>query len=199
MKTITSFEVAERFGKKHKHILDIINQITDKDYTSKLLFSQATRTTCQNKSHTIYTMQVAGFCLLTDAPSFSRGKKAHIKSSIMKDFGERFAIVGSARNRGEDDFHSMLRRFIAVPILREHKISKYLVDFYIPEYRLIIEYDEKYHKAEKRAALDIKRERKVLAAFSELHGNNAKIVRVESGREIEGLAEISKLIQGREQ
>ena len=197
MESISSLKVAERFGKDHKEICKQIRVMTRDDSVIEPYFIPCEYKASRGRSYKKYTITLEGFCLLTDTPAFSRGKGAHIKSSIMRDFGERFAVVGSARNRGEDDFYSMLSRFLTSKVLREYKASKYLLDFYVPDHCLIIEYDEKHHKTESRRLPDKEREEGVLAVFSNLGMVGAKIIRVESGREIEGLAEISKFIQGK--
>lgn len=73
-----------------------------------------------------------------------------------------------------------------VDVLLQYKIDNYIVDFYIPEANLIVEYDEKYHlkqvKEDKERQKNIEEKLKV------------KFIRVSEGEELKGLNCIIKYL-----
>lgn len=69
-------------------------------------------------------------------------------------------------------------------VIHQFSIGKYFIDFYIPEIRLAIEYDEEHHKYNRNKESDIERQEfleKIL---------KCKFVRVKKGNEGSGIANI---------
>lgn len=79
-------------------------------------------------------------------------------------------------------------------LLRQYEVASYRLDGYIPEWQIAIEYDESHHKSQTYQQQDENRQEAITKA---LHGR-VHFVRVEEGREAEGLAEIIKLLLGKE-
>jgi very-short-patch-repair endonuclease len=67
-------------------------------------------------------------------------------------------------------------------------VNSYRIDFYLPEYNIAIEYDEKHHSKPKNQVNDLEREIVIKTILG------CKIIRVEEGKEIESLNTICKLI-----
>lgn len=74
-----------------------------------------------------------------------------------------------------------------VTVLPQHHLPPHFIDFFIPEWRLAIEYDERHHGSARRLQADAERQ----AALERALG--ARFVRVSVGREIEALNEILKV------
>jgi very-short-patch-repair endonuclease len=74
-----------------------------------------------------------------------------------------------------------------VTVLPQHHLPPHFIDFFIPEWRLAIEYDERYHGSARRMQADAERQ----AAIERSLG--ARFVRVSVGREVEALNEILKV------
>lgn len=74
-----------------------------------------------------------------------------------------------------------------VTVLPQHHLPPHFIDFFIPEWRLAIEYDERHHGSARRLRADAERQ----AALERALG--ARFVRVSVGREIEALNEILKV------
>jgi very-short-patch-repair endonuclease len=72
-------------------------------------------------------------------------------------------------------------------VLPQHHLPPHFIDFFIPEWRLAIEYDERHHGSARRMQADAERQ----AAIERSLG--AKFVRVSVGREIEALNQILKV------
>lgn len=68
--------------------------------------------------------------------------------------------------------------------LEEFRVGKYRLDYYFPEYSIVVEYDENKHKY--YLEQDKKREEEV----KKILGNEVKFVRVQEGKEFEGIIHI---------
>lgn len=92
--------------------------------------------------------------------------------------------------RKERQFHELLMGLLSgiVEIKPQYRIRGYIIDFYIPEMNLGIEYDEYPHQQEKRKEQDILRQNKLQQAIG------VRFIRIQQGAEIEGLNEIIKLL-----
>lgn len=74
-----------------------------------------------------------------------------------------------------------------VTVLPQHHLPPHFIDFFIPEWRLAIEYDERHHGSARRLQADAERQ----AALERALG--ARFVRVSVGREVEALNAILKV------
>lgn len=63
--------------------------------------------------------------------------------------------------RQEIEFYNVLKRQLDVfdiAVISQYRVSKYKIDFYIPEYNLAIEYDERHHNNYKAIKRDAQRQ-----------------------------------------
>jgi very-short-patch-repair endonuclease len=74
-----------------------------------------------------------------------------------------------------------------VTVIPQHHLPPHFIDFFIPEWRLAIEYDERHHRSARQMQADAERQ----AAIEQSLG--ARFVRVSVGREVEALNEILKI------
>lgn len=95
-------------------------------------------------------------------------------------------------SRYEQDFELLLNTSFKniVTFVRQKKIDSCFLDFYSEEYNLVIEYDEKHHKSKTNKLKDNNREQYLKDKY------NFNFIRVEQGKEIEGLNKIIKFIIG---
>lgn len=190
---IDTLEVAERFNKQHRAVLLSVRTLMGAgDPLVSSYFKTSEYTNRQNKNHPMFKMGLNGFCLLTDTWGYSRGKSALTKAQILSEFGESFSVVGSIRSRPEDCFYEMLKEFLHLDkIVRQFPVSLWRVDFYLPDYGLIIEYDEEQHFSASARKQDEEREEGVRKFLRSEFDDIASIVRVKRGEEIKGLSEIA--------
>lgn len=73
------------------------------------------------------------------------------------------------------------------PILPQHHVPPHFLDFFLPEWRLAIEYDERHHGSARQMLADAERQ----ATIEQCLG--ASFVRVSVGQEIEALNRILKI------
>lgn len=88
--------------------------------------------------------------------------------------------------RKEHDFFIMLQKTLNTIITRQHNVEKYMVDFYLEEYNLCVEYDESNHEYTKK--YDDKRQEYIADKLQ------CKFIRVKEGMELEGIGEIFNYI-----
>ena len=88
----------------------------------------------------------------------------------------------------ERRFEELLIKSLAdiVEVIPQYRVDKYIADFYFPQLRLIVEYDEEHHSKQQEA--DQKRQRFLEEEF------NLNVIRVKEGFELEGLNSILKCI-----
>ena len=193
---ICTTEVSDRFRKVHRNVTRDVEKLIE--YGDDILARSIIKSTYiskQNKVLPCYKLGLTGFCLLTDTWGYSRGDSAIAKAEILREFGEDFAVVGSSRTRSEDCFYDMLKRFLNKDkIIRQMPIGKYKVDFYLIDHGIIVEYDEEQHFSKSARESDAEREREIRKFFMENFDSDATIVRVDKGKEIEGLSLIAGTI-----
>jgi len=93
-------------------------------------------------------------------------------------------------HRTEFVFADLLSEVVgwAFTIESQYKVLNYRVDFYLPEWNIVIEYDEPRHKSPFVQKLDMIREKKIKAEL------NCVFVRVNQGEESQGIGAICKLV-----
>ena len=190
---IDTLEIAERFNKPHRYVLRSVRNLTESGDLLVLSYFMAREyTNRQNKKQPMFEMGLNGFCLMTDTWGYSRGESALVKAQILSEFGESFAVVGSLRSRPEDCFYEMLKEFLHLDkVVRQFPVSLWWVDFYLPDYGLIIEYDEDQHFSARARKQDEEREKGVREFFRSEFDDIVSIVRVKRGEEIKGLSKIA--------
>lgn len=189
--SITSVEIAERFGKFHRNIAIAIRKLLKEDLNSEAFFVKSQYVSKQNKKLDMYVMDFSGFSLLTDTWGFSRGKSAAIKAEIMSEFGESCVVLSSVRTRAEDRFHEMLSEFLyGVKIIRQYAIAGCRVDFYIPEYNVFIEFDEEQHFSSSYRGDDRSRWESIKKFIQDNFDDSCNLIRVDKGCELRGISAI---------
>lgn len=73
------------------------------------------------------------------------------------------------------------------PVLRQYHLPPYFIDFFLPEWQLAIEYDERHHSSPGKMRADAERQSDIEKSLG------AKFVRVAVGKELEALNRILKI------
>lgn len=73
-------------------------------------------------------------------------------------------------------------------VMMQHYVAPYFMDFYLPDYSLAVEYDEKHHASWVQAEKDLKRQRQLSTQLG------VQFIRVRAGSEVEGLNQVLKFI-----
>lgn len=73
-------------------------------------------------------------------------------------------------------------------IVTQHHVPPYFIDFYFPDIGLAVEYDEHHHMSPRQSNADAEREQNISSQL------RAKFIRVQAGKEVEGLNSILKFI-----
>lgn len=183
----SSREVAEKFGKNHNHVLRDIDNILNSNPKLQSDFILSNYINSRNKEYPCYLLTGKGLNILNTKYSYS-----------------------AMNPRFEYKFENLIREiFPSVIIISQYPILNYRIDFFMPELDIIIEYDEEQHRYSKEE--DIKRMKKIKEGLNRmvvngeplydgdssyernpwLKGENTfSVVRVEKGKEIEGLRNI---------
>ena len=195
MQSITTLEISELFNKRHPSVTKAIDDLIKDDRLASDLFTEMPYTTQRNKTYRGYSMGVEGFCVFSDTWGYSRGKNAPVKAAILDRFGKDFVVVGSSRTRGEDDFYEMLKKiFSNMTIVREFPICGFLIDFYIKEVELFIEFDEEQHFSKQARINDANRWEAISDYMIEEFDDKASLIRVDRYKELEGIGAIAGFI-----
>ena len=134
------------------------------------------------------------FLTVSCLKSFALLCKNKNSSYILNCFNEcgDYHINVLVKSRLEIDFKDLLFSLLAwkTIILTQHFCTfdskRYYIDFYLPDYRLAIEYDEKYHNG--KVIKDKSRERVVSTIL------NCKFIRVKEGKELEAISQIAQFV-----
>lgn len=190
--SICSIELADRFGKPHRHVLRSIKKLIKEDCNARAFFSESEYTSQQNKKLPRYEISFSGFSLLTDTWGFSRGDAAPVKAAIIGEFGESCVVLSSARTRREDCFYDMLTEiFPFTKIFRQYHIAGYRADFYMPEHFLFIEFDEEQHFSDTARIKDEERWLSIRSFVMENFDDKIELIRVDVGNELRGIGAIA--------
>ncbi len=93
-------------------------------------------------------------------------------------------------SRKEVEFGKLLREFLPgdVAIIPQYRVGHFRIDFYLPSFGLAIEYDEFHHRHARAIKPDLDRQKQIMA------DTKMRVLRVEQGREVEGLYAVALAI-----
>ena len=134
--TTTSLIIAEHFGKSHKNVLSVIDNLGVDEQLSRSFFRPSEYTNTRGKKYRCYEISEQGESLL-----------------INRFNGIRYSI--SAR---EKDCLSTIEQILGIVLIRQFPVLKYRIDGYDVLNKIAYEIDEYHHKSKSSAKKDIKRE-----------------------------------------
>ena len=146
---MTSREVAEITGKRHDYVLrsirEEIESLKSEGLEGQSIFVKSSYKNSQNKEQPQYLLSEQGIKLL--AMRYKNLKNTNfqtwlIENNIIKDFIH-------TKTRFEVSFLNLLEEAlleIGIVGVRQHKVGTYRIDFYIPSFKIAIEYDEHQHR-----------------------------------------------------
>lgn len=147
--TMTSVEIAELTGKSHDKVCrDIANILEYKSCDT--FFEKSTYTTKRNRVYGCYIISKKGISILN----------INYKNKELSEFcGQEYI---ASFNRFENSFGELLKSVLnywGIIFFKQYRVYKYRIDFYIPRYKLAIEYDENQHNYFNNIVLDKQREK----------------------------------------
>jgi Phage regulatory protein Rha (Phage_pRha)/Protein of unknown function (DUF559) len=182
-----SLEVANRFNKKHMHIMRDIDVLIDRDPYMREQFVLNDYTNSRGRKYRCYEMTQLGYSFFTS------------KWNMLSKYTEL-----------ESGFGKWLDKlFPNEKITKQYRVLKYNIDFYMDDLNICIEYDEAEHKNRKEQ--DVKRQSEIQEELKRLYlleDNDPVVrkkpacesfpfVRVQEGKEIEGVRELLLTIEDR--
>lgn len=190
--------LSELFGMRHDHLLRSVDLCVKKYEISEHSIEEVSYPSSQNKKTRSLnlTSDVVAF-LLSSKPTFTNtDKKRVVASEILNELGYETKIVLGNRTRSEEVFHGDLIKFMAgSKIIRQYPIAGFLIDFYLPEFDIFIEYDDSYHFTPEQKAKDAGRLETIGNAFAMVNeGDKPNLVRILEGREMEGLRKLVSMM-----
>lgn len=184
-------ELAERFDIEHKQILSYIERLQDM-FGDAQVYNQ-TYVSEQNKVLPAYELSNEAVIYLLTSKRMFRNSPDRLKtcSDILYDLGAEHTIVLGEATRKEAIFYDMLVDFFPdLTILSQFPVNRYLIDFYLPEYNIAVEYDETHHKSDTQTDKDLARMKDIdsyLKNVSDDEQASVTWVRVNEGEEVKGL------------
>lgn len=157
----SSLKVAEVFEKEHKNVIESIKNLIKQDSRLTEYFIKGSYINSRNREYLCYNITKEGFLLLTS--SYRGSEVLEKKYQILKSSD---MIPPILPERKEKIFARKLHDFLEAMHLElneQYAIADYLVDFYIEEFSLVIEYDEPYHETERQQRIDKEREEEILS------------------------------------
>lgn len=192
---VSSRVVANKLGKQHKHLLRGIDVITkrlenNKDYSS--LFKESNYIASNGKRNKEILLTLESFEIYVNSirPTIEQAKGT---KKIYEMFGKKNGVkIIYSPTRFEISFKNLLFEFfeeLGITIYHQYKVNKYKLDFYIPKFNLVVEYDEEQHK-------NIEYEDKIRENFiKEKLGSDCKIIRLSyKNSDIKNVAKVLKFL-----
>ena len=156
----------------------IRNRIAEYDFTQGIDFTATEETTTYGQGKFDY------FLTLDTALSIVRRSKSSKQPEIYQFLSSliKREVLIREQERKEVLFGRRLRAILnnIATIETQYRVEQYRVDFYIPKYDILIEYDEKHHQSQLDS--DVNRQE-----FIQRLEPASKIIRVKEGYEDEGI------------
>lgn len=111
------------------------------------------------------------------------------KLAVQNSMAERVSRIAEVKERA---FGQLLMGALSgiATVLPQHHVPPYFIDFYVPDFSLAIEYDERHHNSRGQSEKDLEREKLLSKQLG------VQFIRVPAGKEIEGLNQILRCIFG---
>lgn len=186
--------LADKFSINHKDLLRSIRVCIDNGEIMESDILDSTYVSSQNKTMpSVDISSDALIYLITSRRSLTRGEERSKQAiEVLTTLGCDAKIVIGNKDRFEDGFYNLLCSFCGdTKIIRQYPVNGNLIDFYIPEFGVFVEYDEEYHFTPRQKEKDQIRSIEIKEFLTEkMEGITPWIVRVRKGSEIQGLRAI---------
>ncbi|MGL4998928.1 MAG: hypothetical protein ACRC5T_08190, partial [Cetobacterium sp.] len=126
------------------------------------MFVESEYSNTRNRRYPFFEISENGFHLLVSSIGKSKTKPNEVLTAKM---GLKTVYI---KKRFEYDFSILLKSVLEefnVEVLEQFTVLKYRLDFYLPDFNLAIEYDEKNHRSEKSIKKDLEREKEIKEAL----------------------------------
>lgn len=187
-------EISDAFGIKHRDITRIVRELECSGLIGDDDAVEGSYISPQNKVIPMYELtNNTAVAMIQNRRTFtSTPKKRAVALSILDDLGYSTKVVIARSPRKEDLFYGMLTEFFDDKlIVRQYPVGEHLIDFYIPDLAVFIEFDEGYHFTAKQKESDSNRHDSIVEILTYRFGGKPFVVRVKDGSEIQGLRLLS--------
>jgi hypothetical protein len=158
--SMTTVEIAECIGKRHDHVKRDVYKMLVELYGEEgaLNFQEAYKTN-RNQGYVCYRLPKKELCLYLN--SMRNTKNANEINKLFYGFGLDINEISIPTERREFKFGEEIvnNLFSGYEIIPQFQVQDYFVDWYIPELKLAVEFNEKHHKYKKRE--DAKRQKTI--------------------------------------
>jgi very-short-patch-repair endonuclease len=145
----------------------------------------------------VITRDLAHFSIEILAAIALRSRRLDIYDEVTKVASAHDVTLAGVpvQPRKERDFGELLLGALLkiTPVVEQQKFGTYYADFYLPEFSLVVEYDEPHHLSPNRQRLDSARQ----SLIEDTYG--VTFLRIGSNREIEGLNQVLRIVYARNQ
>ena len=185
---IDSIEVSKIFNKNNKHINESIKNIIKKFPNLSNDYMVNTYISVRGRHENMYKMTKKGLKAIIDN-SRKNSKIEDVIKLYNETFNEKLSSeIYLLKDRYEDEFYEMVTSIIPnLYIERQYYVGKYRVDFYIPTYNIILEYDEEQHDTETNKKRDKERMDYIKNIFKNNLKSYVKVIRIKKGKELDGI------------
>lgn len=157
MKTVSSRQIAEAFGRRHADVLRMIRNIPFK-YN---LFIKSSYKDNSGKENNQYFISLDGCKALIDATRLCTKGRVEFIDFVNEQFGEEIDTVFLTQ-RHEERFVEKLKeslKAMGYTMEQQYNIGGFRIDAYIPRLNIAVEYDEEQHFVGRAKAEDKKRQK----------------------------------------
>jgi very-short-patch-repair endonuclease len=195
---VSSKIIANRLGKEHNKVLKVLDKIVqdliNKEKLGFLFKENKYKTENQIREYKEYLLTLEGFEVYINSirPTIEQAKGI---KKIYEMFGKKYKVkIIYYPTRFEISFKNLLFEFfeeLGITVFHQYRVDKYKLDFYIPKFNLVIEYDEEQHR-------NMKYEDELREDFiKEKLGSDCNIIRLDyRNSDIKNVAKVLKLING---
>ena len=144
--TMTSLEMVELTGKNHSHIMrDIRDEIDSLENEGLIAFELSEYRDSTGRKLPMYIINKKGLKILAHRYRNVKNNRFH---EILKEKGIILDTFHT-KTRFEYSFGKALKEALGelgIEVIEQYLVKIYKIDFYLPCYKLAIEYDEEQHK-----------------------------------------------------
>lgn len=148
---ISSRDIAKKFEKEHKHVLEAIRTLINKNPELASYFISSHYKSKQNKIYPEYLATSTGYKIIENKFIYNV-RSARYEYKLINEITDAL-----------EQLH--------IKYIKQYKILMYRVDLYLPDYNLVVEFDELEHKFKRQQdyARQNKIENNIHCSFLRIH------------------------------
>ena len=123
---MNSVEIAKKYNKQHKHVLDAIRNVLKRNPELSSHFKKTFYINLQNKKQPMYSFDLVGENVIENKFKYNV-RNARFEYKMLNELCDFL-----------DELH--------IKYIKQYPILTYKIDLFLPDYNLSVEYDEEQHK-----------------------------------------------------